>query len=129
MPEARVGIRVADDRKTVTIEITPLGQIGHPVALTLDQLDHLMSKLGDARCQMMEGQPGPSFESEDAPISVAANTRWTIRASPPAGALLGFYHPKFGTVGFTLPKDEIVRIVGFLTERFILQPTASPEKH
>jgi hypothetical protein len=129
MPKARVGIRVADDRKTVTIELTPVGQTGHPVALTLDQLDHLMGKLGDARCQMVEGQPGPRFESEDVPISVAAHTAWTIQASPPAGALLGFYHPKFGIVGFTLPKDEIVRMVSFLTERFILQPTASREKH
>jgi hypothetical protein len=78
---------------------------------------------------MVEGQPSPDFDSEDVSISVAANTTWTIRASPPAGAILGFYHPKFGSVGFTLPKDDIVRVVGFLTDRFILQPTASSKKH
>jgi hypothetical protein len=129
MPSAQVGIRVDDDRTTVTIEIRPLGQPGHPVDLTLDQLDRLIDKLGNARRQMVEGQPSPDFDSEDVSISVAANTTWTIRASPPAGAILGFYHPKFGSVGFTLPKDDIVRVVGFLTDRFILQPTASSKKH
>ncbi|WP_210252253.1 hypothetical protein, partial [Microvirga tunisiensis] len=54
---------------------------------------------------------------------------WHIRAFPPAGALLAFYHPKFGPVGFTLPTDQIARIVSFLTDRFILQPTQSAEKH
>jgi hypothetical protein len=129
MPSAQIGIRVDDDQKTVTIEITPLGQPGHPVDLTLDQLDRLIDKLGDARHQMIEGQSTPDFDREDISISVAANAAWTIRASPPAGAILGFYHPKFGPVGFTLPKEDIVRVVGFLTDRFILQPTASPKKH
>jgi hypothetical protein len=129
MPRARVKIRVADDRKTATIEIKPLGQPGHPVDLTLNELDQLMDKLGNARSQMVEGQPTPRLGGEDVPISVAANTMWTIRASPPEGVVFGFYHPKFGPVGLTLPKEEIVRIVGFLTNRFILQPTASPEKH
>jgi hypothetical protein len=32
-------------------------------------------------------------------------------------------------VGFTLPTDQIARIVSFLTDRFILQPTQSAEKH
>ncbi|WP_162815806.1 hypothetical protein [Microvirga aerophila] len=129
MPRARVKIRVADDRKTATIEIKPLGQPGHPVDLTLAELDQFVDRLGNARSQMVKGHPIPPFERDEPPISVAANTKCTIRASPPEGVLFGFYHPKFGPVGLTLPKEEIVSIVGFLTNRFILQPTASPEKH
>jgi hypothetical protein len=129
MPDARIGVRVAEDRKTVTIEIAPFGQSGQPVGLTLNELDQLMDKLGTARSQMVQGQPIPPFEQEGPPISVVANTKWTIQASPPQEALLGFYHPKFGRVGFTLSATEIVRIVHFLTDRFILQPTSSSGKH
>jgi hypothetical protein len=129
MPDARIGIRVAEDRETVAIEITPLGQSGHPVSLTLDELDQLIGKLGTARSQMVQGQPIPPFEQDTPPISVVANTKWTIQASPPQGVLLGFYHPKFGRVGFTLSGEEIVRIVRFLTDRFTLQPTDSSGRH
>jgi hypothetical protein len=129
MPDAQIEVGVSGDRQTVTITITSPGQPGHGVGLTLGELDQLMGKLGTARGQMVEGQPTPRFDGEDTSISVAANTRWTIRASPPAGVVFGFYHPKFGSVGLTLPKDEIVSIVGFLSDRFILQPAASSEMH
>jgi hypothetical protein len=129
MPDARIGVRVAEDQTTVTIEVFPPGQPGQQVNLTLAELDQFVDRLGNARSQMVKGHPIPPFERDEPPISVAANTKWTIRASPPEGVLFGFYHPKFGPVGLTLPKDEIVSIVGFLSNRFILQPTASPEKH
>jgi hypothetical protein len=63
-----------------------------------------ISELGDARSQMVEGQPSPKFDQVDATVSVAANTTWYIEASPPRGALLAFYHPKFGPVGITLQR-------------------------
>jgi hypothetical protein len=129
MPDARIGIRVAEDRETVAIEIAPLGQSGHPVGLTLDELDQLIGQLGTARSQMVQGQPVPPFDQEDSPISVVANTKWTIQASPPQGVLLGFYHPKFGRVGFTLSAEEIARIIRFLSDRFILQPTHPSGRH
>ena len=75
------------------------------------------------------GSHSPDFEADEVTISTVANTKWHIRAFPPAGALLAFYHPKFGPVGFTLPRDQIAKIVSFLTDRFILQPTQSAEKH
>jgi hypothetical protein len=129
MPDSRIGVRVAEDQTTVTIEVFPPGQPGQQVNLTLAELDQFVDRLGNARSQMVKGHPIPPFERDEPPISVVANTKWTIRASPPEGVLFGFYHPKFGPVGLTLPKDEIVSIVGFLSNRFILQPTASPEKH
>jgi hypothetical protein len=129
MPDARIGVRVAEDQATVTIEVFPPGQPVQQVNLTLAKLDQFVDRLGNARSQMVKGHPIPPFERDEPPISVVANTKWTIRASPPEGVLFGFYHPKFGPVGLTLPKEEIVSIVGFLSNRFILQPTVSPEKH
>jgi hypothetical protein len=86
-----------------------------------------ISELGDARSQMVEGQPSPKFDQVDATVSVAANTTWYIEASPPRGALLAFYHPKFGPVGFTLQRDQVTRIVRFLADRFIHQLDHPPK--
>jgi hypothetical protein len=129
MPDFEMTIQVAQDRKVTAIEIAPLGQSPQRLILALDELDKLIGELGNARSAMVEGQPSPDFEADEVTISTAANTKWHIRAFPPAGALLAFYHPKFGPVGFTLPRDQIAKIVSFLTDRFILQPTQSAEKH
>ncbi len=129
MPDARLKIRVAPDRKTVAIEMPPGVAPARQVEMTLEKLDELISELGDARSRMVDGLPGESFNDENVKISVAANTTWCIKASPPAGVLLAFDHPKFGPVGFTLRKEQIATIVRFLTNRFILQRPPSEEKH
>ena len=129
MPDVEMAIGVAPDRTATAIEIAPVGQPPLQLVLDLDELDRLISELGTARSRMVEGQSPPDFESEEVSISIVGNTKWHIRAYPPTGALLAFYHPKFGPVGFTLPRDQIAQIVSFLTERFILQPTQSAEKH
>jgi hypothetical protein len=129
MADFEMRIQVAQDRKVTKLEIAPLGQSPQRLILALDELDKLIGELGNARSAMVQGQSPPDFESDDVTICTAANTKWHIRAFPPAGALLAFYHPKFGQVGFTLPRDQIAKIVSFLTDRFILQPTQSSEKH
>jgi len=129
MQDVEMTIGVAHDRTATAIEIAPLGRAPLQLVLTLDELDRLINDLGTARSRMVEGQSPPDFESQEVTISTVAHARWYIKASPPAGILLAFYHPKFGPVGFTLRSDQIVRVVNFLTERFILQPTQSAEKH
>lgn len=129
MPDASVKIHVAQDRKTVTIEASPAAQPPCRISLTLDELDKLMGKLGDARSRMVEGLPGETFNGENVKINAVANTTWCVKASPPNSALLAFDHPKFGPVGFTLRRDQIASIVRFLTNRFILQHPSSEEKH
>ena len=129
MPDVEMTIQVAQDRKVTAIEIAPLGQSPLRLVLALDELDALIGELGNARSAMTEGEPIPDFESGDVTISTVANTKWYIRAYPPTGALLAYYHPKFGPVGFTLPRNQIAKIVSFLTDRLILQPTPSVEKH
>lgn len=129
MPDVEIAIRVAHDRTATAIEIGPSGQPPQQLMLTLDELDRLIGKLGTARSKMVEGQPPPDFDREEVNVSTVTNTKWHIRTYAPAGALLAFYHPKFGPLGFTLAREEIARIVSFLTERLILQPTQSDEKH
>jgi hypothetical protein len=123
MTKARMGIRVADDKETVVVEIAPVGQPSYPVELTLEQLDKLMGHLGEARRKMVDGKPSPNLNQVT--ISTAAFTSWAIEASPPEGALLAFYHPSFGPVGFSMPRETIIEMVNFLTDRFILQQAAS----
>ncbi|PVE26200.1 hypothetical protein DC522_00040 [Microvirga sp. KLBC 81] len=129
MPEVRMSIQVNQDKRAVTIGIATLGQSPQQFTLGLDELDRLISELGDARSQMVAWQPQPDLQGEGVIISTAANTKWCIQASPPAGALFAFHHPKFGPVGLTLPRDQIANIISFLTDRFIVQPTPSAKKH
>jgi hypothetical protein len=127
MPDARFRVRVTNDRKTVAIETAPSERPSHQVELTLDELNRLISELGDARSQMVKGQPRANLD--EVMISTVASTNWCIKALPPSEALVAFDHPKFGAVGFTLPRDQIARIVRFLTDRFILQHGPSTERH
>ena len=129
MPDARLSVRVTEDRETVAIVPAPSRRQSHQLELTLDELDKLIGELGDARRQMVKGRPSTNFESDDVRISVVANTTWCIKARPPEGALLAFDHPKFGPVGFSLPSVQIAKIVSFLTDRFILQTSPSVERH
>ena len=118
MPDARLSVRVTEDREMVAIVPAPSRRQSHQLELTLDELDKLIGELGDTRRQMVKGRPSTNFESEDVRISVVANTTWCIKTRPPEGAVLAFDHPKFGPVGFTLPSDQVIKIVSFLTERF-----------
>ncbi len=129
MPNARFSVRVTENRKTAAIVPPPSRRLSRQVELTREELDQLISELGDARSQIVKGQPSADFESEDVTISAVGNTTWCIKARPPAGALLAFDHPRFGPVGFTLPGDQIAKIVSFLTNRFMLQSSPSAERH
>jgi hypothetical protein len=124
-----MAIQVALDRKAVAIEVATVGKAPQQLLLGLEELDQLIGELGNARSQMAAGQPLPDFESEEVKVSIAANTKWFIRAFPPKEALFAFHHPKFGPVGLTLRGEQLAKIVHFLTDRFILQPTQSAEKH
>jgi hypothetical protein len=124
-----MAIQVFQDRKAVAIELARPEQSPIQLMLGLDELDRLIHELGDARSQMVVGQPYPDFESDSVSICVAAGARWYLKATPPKEALFASYHPKFGPVGLTLPAEQIAGIVRFLTERFILQPTRSAETH
>jgi len=64
MAEAQVGVRVAEDRQTVTIEIGPVGGPSAPVGLNLEQLTKVINVLGQARARMIEGAPKLSLDGK-----------------------------------------------------------------
>jgi hypothetical protein len=55
MAQARVGVRVADDQRSVTIEIGPVDGPSSPVGLDLEQLTKVITMLGYARRRMLKG--------------------------------------------------------------------------
>ncbi|MGO4572906.1 hypothetical protein [Microvirga sp. 2TAF3] len=125
MPHADIGVRIADDGQTVAIQ--PVDETSHPIDLTLDQITSLITHLGEARRQMVQGQPSPSLTG--ATISTAANTSWYIQSYPNGGALFAFYHPSFGPVGFVLPRDQLSGVVQFLSEHLATTPPPAETAH
>lgn len=125
MPRADIGVRIADDGKTVAI--LPPNEASHRIDLTLDQITTLIAHLGDARRQMLQGQPSPNLEG--ATVSIAANTSWYIQSYPSGGALFAFYHPSYGPVGFVLPADQLSGIVKFLNNHLANVPPPTETAH
>ena len=127
MSEVQFKVHVADDRKAALLEIGAGGEPPHKLALSLDQLTTLIGQLGEARRQMVQGQPIPDLEGKV--ISTVGSTNWHVQASPIKGSLIAFYHPSFGPVGFTMPRDDAVKLVRFLTNRLALSPAASEQRN
>ncbi|QFU15650.1 hypothetical protein [Microvirga thermotolerans] len=125
MPHAEIGVRIAADGKTAAL--LPAGDASHPIDLTLDEITRLIAHLGEARRQMVQGQPTPSLTG--ATVSIAANTSWHIQAYPSGGALFAFYHPSFGPVGFVLPRDQLAGIVRFLNNQLAMTPPPTGTAH
>src|SRR3954467_7777793 len=94
MTDVKLRIRVAEDRNTVEVEISPRGKPTRPVALNLDQLTMLIDCLGKARRQMVQGQPVPDICTQT--IRIALGTKWHIEFPPGKDCLIAFYHLDFG---------------------------------
>jgi hypothetical protein len=125
MPEARVGVRVADDRQTVTVEIGPIEGPSVPVALNLEQLTKVINLLGQARMQMLEGLRIEPLDGTT--VNTIGNPMWYVQVAKIDGSLLAFNHPAYGPVAFALPREDVARIVGILTNHLAL-PTGQPDK-
>jgi hypothetical protein len=118
MPEARVGVRVADDRQSVTIEIGPVEGPSAPIALGLEQLTKVINLLGQARMRMLEGQRmEPLF---DKVVETINNPMWHIQVAQIDGSLLAFNHPAYGPIAFAIPRDDVAKIVELLTSHLAL---------
>ena len=124
MPEARVGVRVADDRQSVTIEIGSVEGPSAPVALNLEQLTKVINFLGQARMQMLEGQRIAPLDGTT--VNTINNPMWYIQVAKIDGSLLAFNHPAYGPVAFALPREDVAKIVGILTNHLAL-PVCQPE--
>ena len=121
MAEARVGIRVADDRRSVTIEIAPVGGPSSPVGLDLEQLTKLINLLGQARSRMLEGTPKRPLHGRR--VETTIEPPWYIKATDSGGSLLAFDHPSYGPVAFVIPRDDVAKIVQALSAHLALLPS------
>jgi hypothetical protein len=120
MKQARLGIQISDDRKTVILEMAPEGETGSPVELTLEQLGKLITLLGKTRQRMIQGLPMPTLEGMM--IETVYRPNWYIQVAKIDGSLLAFDHPSFGAVGFAIPKEEIADMVQILKGHLMLPP-------
>ncbi|UVF18086.1 hypothetical protein HPT29_016380 [Microvirga terrae] len=125
MPEARVTVRVGDNRQSVTIEMGPVEGPSAAIALDLEQLTKVINSLGQARTQMVEGQRVEPLEGTK--VKTIANPKWYIQEAPIDGSLLAFSHPAYGPMAFAIPRDEAAKIVGILTSHLSL-PVCRQEK-
>ena len=118
MAEARVGIRVADDQQTVSIEIGPIEGPSAPVALDLEQLTKLIKLLGQARSRMVVGTRKQPLDGQV--VETVFNPPWYIQVAHIEGSLLAFDHPSFGPVAYEIPKEDVARIVKVLSAHLAL---------
>jgi hypothetical protein len=125
MAEARVGVKVSDDRKTVTIEIGSTAGPSHPVGLDLNQLTKLIQLLGQARSSMVEGLQKRPLDGKT--VETVIEPPWYVQVASIDGSLLAFDHPSYGPLAFAIPREDVVRIVRILNEHLAL-PTGQPVK-
>ncbi|MBB4039349.1 hypothetical protein GGR34_000984 [Microvirga flocculans] len=125
MPEMRIGVKVADDRGTVTIEIGSTESLASSFALNLDQLTKLIRLLGQARSRMVEGKPKEPLDGKT--VETVFDPPWYVQVASIDGSLLAFDHPSYGPLAYAIPRADIARIVHTLTEHLAL-PAEQPDK-
>jgi hypothetical protein len=118
MAEARIGVRIAEDRKSVTLAIAPVGEEGIPIELSLDQLTNFIALLGETRARMLEGLPTGPLEGKS--IRTVAEPNWYVQVAQIDGSLIAFDHPAYGPVGFAIPRRDVAKIVRILTAHLTL---------
>ncbi len=125
MAGLRVGVKVADDRQSVTVEIGPAGGPSHPAALNLEQLTKLIQVLGQARSRMVEGSQKHPLDGRT--VETVIEPPWYVQVASIDGSLLAFDHPSYGPVAFAIPRDDVIRIVRTLSEHLAL-PAGQTDK-
>jgi hypothetical protein len=125
MAQTRVGVRVADDRRTVTIEIGPVNEPSAPVGLDLEQLTKVITLLGQARRQMIGGLPAESLAGKT--VETILDPVWYAQVAQFDGSLLAFDHPAYGPVAFAIPRNDVAEIVRILSAHLAL-PTVQTDK-
>jgi hypothetical protein len=125
MAEARIGVKVSDDRQRVTIEIGSTAGPSHPVALDLNQLTKLIQLLGQARTRMVEGSQKLPLDGKT--VETVIEPPWFVQVASIDGSLLAFDHPSYGPLAFAIPREDVARIVQVLNEHLAL-PSGDPKK-
>lgn len=124
MAEIRVGVTVSEDRQTVTIQIGSTEDPSRPIGLDLNQLTKLIQLLGQARSRMLEGSRKLPLDGKT--VETVIEPPWYVQVASIDGSLLAFDHPSYGPLAFSLPRDDVVRIVRILNEHLALPSGHSP---
>jgi hypothetical protein len=122
--EARIGVRVADDRQSVTVEIGPVGGPSEPIAFGIEQLTTIIRLLGQARAQMVEGTQKRPLDGKT--VETVNDPPWHIQVAQFDGSLIAFDHPSYGPLAYAIPRADVVKIVAVLKEHLAL-PAGRPE--
>jgi hypothetical protein len=125
MAQARVGVRVADDRKSETVEIGPFDGPLSPVGLDLEQLTTVTNLLGQARSRMVEGVPKQPLDGKT--VETVTEPPWYIQVAQTDGSPLAFDHLAYGPIAYAIPRDDVAKIVRVLSAHFAL-PTGQTDK-
>ncbi|MFC4174240.1 hypothetical protein ACFOYU_19685 [Microvirga sp. GCM10011540] len=125
--DIQVGIRIAEDRKSVAVEIRQAEASACAIELNLDQLTDLIVHLGDVRQHLLEGHPIRPLEGET--VRTVTSPNWYVQVAKIDGSLLAFDHPAFGPVGFAIPREEIAEIVRILKEHLAFPPARSAKRN
>jgi hypothetical protein len=118
MAEARVGIRVADDRRSAIIEIGPVDGPSSPVSLDLEQLTKVINLLGQARGRMLEGLRVEPLDGKT--VETITDPMWYAQVAQIEGSLVAFDHPAYGPVAFAIPRNDVAEIVRVLSAHLAL---------
>jgi len=123
--EARIGVRVAEDRQSVTVELGPVGGLSEPITLDVEQLTKIIRLLGQARARMVEGSEKQVLDGKT--VDTVNDPPWHIQVAQFDGSLLAFDHPSYGPLAFALHRTDIASMVQVLTKHLQL-PADQPEK-
>ena len=118
MAEARIGIKVADDQQTVTIEIGPAGGPSAPVALSLEQLTTVIRLLGQARSRMIKRTRKQPLDGQT--VETVLDPPWYIQVAQIDGSLLAFDHPCYGPLAYAVPRRHVAKMVKVLSGHLAL---------
>jgi hypothetical protein len=125
MAEARVGIKVAEDRQTTTIEIGSVGGPSSPVELSVEQLTTVIKLLGQARSRMVDGSKKQPLDGK--PVETVINPPWYLQVASIDGSLLAFDHPSYGPLAFAIPRNDVAKIVQILNAHLALPEPSQGE--
>jgi hypothetical protein len=125
--ELKIDIAVAEDRSAATLRFRSQGGVEASVALTPERLTALIAALGQVRARMVGSISPPPMGGME--VATVLQPRWHVQPDPRRdGSLLAFLHPGFGPLAFSLPREDVQRLVEVLTKHLEVSGAARPEK-
>jgi hypothetical protein len=108
-----INIRMTDDKSAALVEVVQASGTAATLHLNAEQLLLVVQKLGEVHARMVLGKEVPALVGET--VGAVFNTRWAVQPELIGEAtMMSFSHPSFGPVGFTIPIDQVERMIPVL---------------